>query len=304
MKKVIVTGANGFVGKYLCTELKNNNYHVYAVVRDESADTSLLSQINATIIYCDLSNISQLINLITDRDFECFYHMAWTGSSGEQRKNYNIQLDNAKNCADAANVAALLNCKRFLGAGSVTELMYGDFLRKDGTMPEMTTCYAIGKMAAEYLSKCICAENNVDFLWAYISNFYGIGDTTQNFINYLINNYSNCTTPFLTSGNQRADFMYVSDVARALVAIGEKGLKQCSYYVGFGEPRPLKEYVLDIRNLICPNLESGLGKKEFQGMDIDFESLNINKLYEHTNFKPLVSFREGIKRIIDSRIVR
>lgn len=300
MKRVIVTGANGFIGRYLCNELVKNDYHVYAVVRSEEEDISSIVDLDITIVYCDLNQISELENIISDRGFDCFYHMAWAGSSGDARKNYELQLDNARGCANAAKVASILKCRKFLGAGSVTELMYGEYLKTDYSQPEMVTCYAVGKIAAEYMSKCICNENDVDYLWTYISNFYGVGDTTGNFINFLIKNYKNNNTPTLTNGEQRADFMYVSDVARALVAVGEKGKANCSYYVGYGNPKPLKEFVLCIRDLVNPSISSGLGKKSFQGIDIDFDSLNINKLYEHTNFKPLITFEEGIKKLLEN----
>lgn len=301
MKKVIVTGANGFVGRYLLIELLKQGYEIWSVIRNTDEDISCINELNINIVYCDLIDIDKLDEIIAERNFDCFYHLAWAGSSGDSRKNYSLQLNNAKACADAANVASKLGCKRFIGAGSVTELMYGDYLRQDGSKPEMVTCYAIGKMAAEYLSRCVCVENGIDFLWAYISNFYGKDDPTQNFINFLINNYSSGNVPTLTEGEQKADFMYVSDVARALIAMGEKGKTNSTYYIGYGSPKPLKEFVKEVRNIINPKIETGLGRKSFQGMDIDFDSLDVEKLNRDTGFTPGIEFKEGINMIIRTR---
>lgn len=298
MKKAIVTGANGFVGRYLLRELSKQGYEIWSVIRNKDENISCIEELNSNIVYCDLKDIDKLDELVEERCFDCFYHLAWAGSSGNGRKNYKLQLDNAKACADAANVAARLGCKRFVGAGSVTELMYGDYLKKDGSEPEMVTCYAIGKIAAEYISKCVCVERGIDFLWAYISNFYGKEDPTQNFINFLINNYSSGNVPTLTGGEQKADFMYVSDVARALIAMGEKGKNNSTYYVGYGSPRPLKEFVEEVRDIVNPGIETGLGRKSFQGMDIDFDALDIEKLKRDTDFTPEIYFEEGIKTMI------
>lgn len=298
-KRVLVTGANGFVGRYLLRELSKQGYEIWSVIRNTDEDISCIAALHTNIVYCDLKDIDQLDKLIEERNFYCFYHLAWAGSSGDGRKNYKLQLDNAKACADAADVAARLGCKRFVGAGSVTELMYGDYLKKDGSEPEMVTCYAIGKIAAEYISKCVCVEKGIDFLWAYISNFYGAEDSTQNFINFLINNYSSGNVPTLTEGEQKADFMYVSDVARALIAMGEKGKSNNSYYIGFGQPRPLKEFVIEVKNIVNPNLDTGLGRKTFQGLDIDFEKLDYRKFFRDTGFEPTIRFEEGIKQILD-----
>lgn len=301
MRRAIITGANGFVGRHLVKELSKQGYEIWSVIRNPDEDISCIKKLNSNIVYCDLKNIDKLDEIILERGFDCFYHLAWAGSSGEGRKNYSLQLNNANACVEAANVASKLGCKRFVGAGSVTELMYGEYLRQDGSKPEMITCYAIGKMAAEYMAKCVCVENEIDFLWAYISNFYGKEDPTQNFINFLISSYSSGKVPVLTSGEQKADFMYVSDVARALVSMGEKGKADSTYYIGFGAPRPLKEFVREVRDIVNPNIETGMGRKKFRGMDIDFDLIDLEKLKRDTGFMPKIEFKKGIETMLKNR---
>lgn len=299
MRKVIVTGANGFVGRYLIRELSRLEYQIWAIIRDKDDDFECISGTNLNIVYCNLYDILDLEKKIDGREFECFYHLAWAESSGEGRKNYSLQLKNAEACVNAAKVASILGCKRFVGAGSVTELMYGDYLKSDLSVPEMETCYAIAKMTAEYMTRCVCVNNNIDFLWAHLTNFYGVDDPTQNFINYLVKSYSEGVVPTLTSGVQKADFMYVSDVARALVAIGKNGISGKTYYVGYGNPRPLREFVLEVRNSIDSKIETGLGRKTFQGFDVNFDLLDMDKLKIDTGFVPKIGFVEGINLIIE-----
>ncbi|MBM6761415.1 NAD-dependent epimerase/dehydratase family protein [Megamonas hypermegale] len=299
MKKAIVTGANGFVGRYLVRELLDNNCKVWIVVRNKSKICNLFNNNSVKIIECDLSNYKNLDKLFTEHNFDCFYHLAWEGSSGDFRKDYEMQLKNVESSAQAVRAASILNCRRFVGAGSVTELMYRNYLQNDNNKPEMVTCYAIGKMMAEYLCRCICIEYNVEFIWGYLSNFYGIGDKTNNFINYLSNQYLLGRTPILTEGNQLADFTYVSDIATALYLLGEKGVPGKNYYVGYGNPQPLKNFVLKIRDNINVKLESGLNKKSFQGISIDFDKIDINKLSRDTGFVPKIDFDKGIKLTLE-----
>lgn len=299
MKKAIVTGANGFLGKYLVQELVENEYCVWAVVRDKEKNIDNFEENpKIHIVYCDLNNISNLSSFIEANSFDCFYHLAWSGSSGIAREDYKLQLHNAKSCIDAALTASFLKCRRFIGVGSVTELMCREYLHQDGSKPEMATCYAIGKMAAEYMTRCVCAKQNIEFVWTYLSNFYGIGDNSQNFINMLIKSYLHNETPYLTVGNQMADFMYVSDVARALTTIGGKGIANNTYYVGYGQPKPLKYFVKSIHALVNPVIETGLGKKNFQGLEIDFDLIDIKKIQRDTDFIPNIPFEIGIKKTI------
>ena len=298
MKSAIVTGANGFVGRYLVDELIHRGYRVIAVVRENDRKISFLQDKSSLIVPCDLANYTQLATKIPEGEYTYFFHLAWSGSSGAARADYKLQLANAATSVDAAIAASSLGCQRFIGAGSVTELMYGPYLAQDGSSPDMVTCYAVGKIAAEYMCRCVSEEKKIDFLWGYLSNFYGVGDPTQNFINFVSQSYLQGKMPALTSGSQHADFLYVSDVARALANMAEKGVAGASYYVGYGAPQPLKHYVEIIHAYIAPQVDTGLGTKDFHGLDIAFDKIDMGKLTRDTGFTPEIPFEEGIKRTV------
>ena len=295
MKKVVVTGANGFVGQYLTKALTDRGYQVWAVVKDTDEDISGISYPSVQIVYCDLMAIAKLPNIIHENEFEMFFHLAWAGSSGALRKNFDLQLENAKASGAAVIAAAKLGCKRFIGAGSVTELMYRDYFHENYSETEMVCCYAIGKISAEYICRCLCKEYDVEFVWGYLSNFYGVGDLTQNFVNFVIKTYLSGESPALTSGEQLADFMYVSDIARALMMLGEAGQPGCNYYVGFGSPKPLKYFVEIMNKVVNKDIDSGLGRKQFYGRSIDFEQIDLHQLSRDTGFCPQINFADGIK---------
>lgn len=298
MKKAIVTGANGFVGRYLVGELTGRGYEVWAIIRNEDEDVTCLAAAAPHIVYCDLADIARLPEKLPREAGGAFYHLAWAGSSGAARTDYALQLQNAAACADAAKAAKAIGCSRFIGAGSVTELVYRNYLQRDGTKAEMIACYAIGKITAEYLTRCVCGDVGMEYNWTYIANFYGAQDGTQNFINFLIKSYLNGKTPSLTDGAQHTDFTYVSDVARALLAVGEKGVPGSTYYVGYGHPRPLCEYVLTVRDQVAPGLDAGLGRKEFLALPIDYDAIDVQKLHRETGFVPGVDFAAGIQKTV------
>lgn len=296
LKKVLVTGANGFLGNYIIHQLKNRNIETWAVVRNTNEDLTCFSDIDINVVYCDLNEMLSLPQQIKAREFDCFIHLAWAGSSGEEKAFYSLQLDNARACADAAQAAFELGCKRFVGIGSITEKMFVPYIQTDGSRPDMSSCYAVSKMAAHCLSKCICVDKGIEFVWGYVSNVYGIGDNSKNIINILIEQYYIGQSPVLTAGLQSADFIYVSDAAKAIIAIAERGRKFSSYYIGYGSPKPFKYYAQTIRNIVNPGVETGLGNREFKGQEINFEEIDIGKLYRDTGFVPDISFEEGIEK--------
>ena len=295
LKNVLVTGANGFVGHHLVQLLSEAGYKIYAVIRNEQEEISNISNLeNVSIVYCDMEEIGTLPELINDRNIDYAYHLAWAGSSGDLRMNYELQLKNTLWTCKLIEALAIMKIKRIIISGSVTQLMYRDYLTQDEIEPEMVTCYAVGKISTEYMCKCLCTQYGIDLCWAYISNFYGADDPTNNFINFLIKNYSENSVPILTSAEQVADFAYVTDIAKGLMYACEKGKKNTSYYIGYGNPQPLKEYILKVRDIVNPEIESGIGKKNFNGMNVDFSKIDVNKLSRDTGYKADIDFEKGI----------
>ncbi len=195
-------------------------------------------------------------------------------------------------------MAKVLGCKRIIFAGSITQLMYRDYLRMDAIMPELVTCYSIGKLAAESIVKCLCPSLGISWNWAYITNFYGADDPTNNFIRMLIEHYSRGETPVLTPATQLADFTHVSDVAEGLLALAERGEIDSAYYVGAGNPRPLREFIQEVRDIVAPSVDTGIGLKPFQGLNVDFDAIDYRRLQRDTGFEAKVRFAEGIRLML------
>ena len=163
LKTVLVTGANGFVGQHLVRLLAESGYRIYAVIRNEGEDISNIAGIdNVEIVYCDMEEIKSLAEKIKDRNIASAYHLAWAGSSGNLRMDYELQLKNVLWTCRLIEVLAQMEVKRLIISGSVTQLMYREYLTEDEISPEMVTCYAIGKIGTEYMCKCLCTKYNID----------------------------------------------------------------------------------------------------------------------------------------------
>lgn len=302
-KNVMVTGANGFIGTYLVKQLLNDGYTVYAVVRNSESSVCFPNDDNVKVVLSDMNEYKNLPDKLSGVYFEYIYHLAWSGSSGFGREDYKLQLNNVECLLDIIHIAKKLSAKKVIFSGSITQIMYRDYLKQDQIEPEMVTCYAIAKITAEYMAKCLSAYLGVDVNWTYIANLYGRGDKTNNFINFLVGKYLNGETPVLTNGNQLADFIYVSDVANALISVAKHGTPNVSYYIGYGHPRPLREFILAVRDRINPAIDSGLGRKYFEGFDIDFNHIDQDKLFRHTHFRPSVSFEDGISLLLGDNVL-
>lgn len=296
MKKAIVTGANGFIGTALCRELSLQGVQVIAVVRNGAENLEALKGIsNLSVVYCDLSEFYNLSAYIKDRDVDVMYHLAWMGSAGALRSNQNVQIDNVRYTCDTVKACADMNCKRFVFAASIMEYEIQAAMATEET-PNINTLYSSAKVAADYMARTIAGSLEVEYIRAVISNIYGIGEKSPRLLNTSIRKLLHGEHCAFSAGEQIYDFIYIDDAAKAFVAIGDKGKNNRTYYIGSQNPRPLKEFLCELREQVNPEMEIGLGEIPFHGVSLTYEEFDIHAMERDTGFLPQVSFADGIKK--------
>lgn len=303
MKNAIVTGANGFVGTQLVKRLVSDGYGVCAVIKDKYENIAELSELeNVQIVYCDISEFDQLYEKISILDFQSagsiLFHLAWIGSSGEKRADYDVQLKNIKYSCDTVRSAARLGCECFVGAGSIMEDECETFVPKDLSIPNINYHYSIAKFTAHMMCKTEAAKYNLRFCWGKISNAYGETDTTQRFINIMLKKMLTNEECNLTKSEQLYDFIYITEVARAFEAIGEHGISNTSYYIGTFDVQPLKNFVKIMHQKSRSHSKINFGAVPFNGIYMDKRYFDASKLKRDTGFESAVSFEEGIEKTI------
>lgn len=297
MKTAVVTGANGFVGSAVVKELLSNNYKVYAVVRNNHSDR--LSDIdNVEIVNCELSDIDRLPEQITEK-CDVFYHFAWSGSAGKDRANTRLQLDNVQWSVESIRAAKKLGCSRFVFAGSIVEKECLAAAYTGGNRPGLGYIYGGGKVAAHILCSSVAAAEGIDLLWGEITNAYGVGEVSPRLVNSTIRKCIAGVSPEFTAGTQNYDFVYIDDVARAFRLIGENGKPFTSYVIGSSAAKPLKEFLIEMKDAIAPELPFKFGDVPFTGIDLPLSDFDCRKTEEDTGFKAGISFAEGCRRTFE-----
>lgn len=298
MRKAIVTGANGFIGTALCRELSNQGISVIAVVRNEEENISNIENFSGLrVVYSDLSEFKNLHEKISDRDVDVLYHLAWVGSAGSLRGNAEVQFNNIRYTCDTVEACSKMNCKRFVFASSIMEYEIEALMATDAT-PGINTLYSSAKVSADYMARTIAGSLEVDYIRAVISNIYGPGELSPRLVNTSIRKLLKGEHCAFSAGEQTYDFIYIDDAAKTFVAIGEKGVTNRTYYIGSQNPKPLKDFLCELRDQVDPNIEIGLGEIPFNGVSLTYDEFNVHAVKEDTGFVPTVSFAEGIKSTI------
>ncbi len=302
MKKVIITGGTGFIGKWIVKELLNNGVEVIVISRENSKNINELNNLPVKIVECDLENIDKLPELIKDRDIDTFYHIAWQGVSDSDLKSSEVQINNVIATLKILDVMKKMNIETFVGAGSLHEIEGQIEMNKNTTITNMGCMYKSAKNCAHLMAKAKAGDLGIRFLWPIITNTYGEGEKSGRLINTIIRRVLNNESMDLSAGDQNYDFIHISDLARAFYLIGDKGKDGHNYIVSSGKVKPLKEYlkvVEKLANEISGNsIELNFGGLKSSPIYLDECNFDISNLIEDTGFKPNISFEEGIKKTI------
>lgn len=293
MKKAIVTGANGFIGKTLVRALLANDYEVVAL--DIRFNEELESNPSVTCVNVLGKEIAALKESIPEAEYDCFFHLAWAGTSGPARADYEVQLNNVKLACDYIFLCKEVGCKRVVYASSINEMETYEYLQSDDIQPAGGYIYGTGKMAAHLMGETVAYLNGVEFVPVIITNIYGVGEKSARMIYTSINKLVHKEHCSFTAGYQTYDFIYITDAINSIIAVAEKGKAFNRYYIGSGEPKPLREFLIEMKNIVDPEAEIGLGDIPFKGVDISYDQFDLKKVEKDTGYKNQISFAEGIR---------
>lgn len=297
MKNILVTGATGFIGINLIKLLVQKHHNVFALVRNEKSDISDLPE-NVNIIFCEMEQVDNLRDKLSEIQLDICFHLAWSGVNGTDRADYNLQMKNVRNTLKLIQILREISCKRFVGAGTLAEYDVQAYIPLDGSTPNPVAHYGVAKLMTHYMSKIECVKLGIEYVWTYLSNTYGIGNKTNNFINFAIKTMLYGKNPDFTRGEQLYDFVYISDCVNALYYAGITGDNGAEYYLGSNHPQKLFKYIEKIRDIVDPSIELNLGAIPFHGVSHGIEVYDCEKLMLHTNYSPEISFEDGIMRTV------
>lgn len=298
MKRIVITGPTGAIGIALIQECIKREIEVYALCRPESFRVKRIPQDrHVHIVPCSLEMMEKLDTTDIPK-CDVFYHFGWAATIGEGRNDMSLQTDNIRYALDAVELADRIGCETFVGAGSQAEYgrVEGRLTGQTPTFPE--NGYGIAKLCAGQMTRVECQKRGIRHIWTRILSVYGPGDGEMTMISSTIKKLLAGEEPPLTAGEQQWDYLYSKDAARAMLAVGEKGKNGKIYCIGSGKARPLKEYIIQLRDEIDPELSLGFGKIPYGAKQVMYLCADISALTEDTGFLPKTDFLEGITETI------
>lgn len=298
MKKAIVTGSTGFIGRFVVRELVKQGVLVYAMVWPDASHANVLPE-GVKPFICSLSGIRELPRIIEDRDIDAVFHIAWQGVSDSDARCQEVQIQNLVSTLDLIDAMREMGIGTIIGCGSLHEVEALVEMDQDKTVNNLVLYYKAAKTAAHWMGKAKAGSYGIRFFWPLI-NTYGEEERSARLANTIIRKIYKGVSPDLSAGEQFYDFVHVSDVAHALYLIAEKGVDGTNYTIGSGEAKKLKEFLKVVgkvaNEINGSDIPLGFGKITSNVISLPIETFDVTKLKRDTGFEPKVSFEEGIRR--------
>ena len=293
MKKAVVTGASGFIGKALTKRLLEAGYQVYAVVRGFNSLENICTE-NLTAVVCDFSHYSELSEKIDD-DIDVFVHMAWAGVSGAASKDLSVQAENILASVTAIQQANLLGVKKFLFAGSSYQYRMEPVLKNGEKYFLPKNIYGAAKTAATRLLYAGALENGIEFNSVLFTNVFGVGDRSKRSTNSMLSQLLAGEALNLISGERLHDWTYIDDAVEGILTVLEKGIDGTSYYIGSRKLKTFQNIITQVRDIVAPTVELRFGHYEDEAF-IDYLQIDLERLYRDTGFACQTDFDESIRK--------
>ena len=216
-KKILLTGASGFVGKQVFTKLLDKDVEVRVIVRKNKESFIRDKNLNVEVIQTnDLFEESIEWWKEHCKDIDTLIHVAWYAETGKYLQSTK-NIDCLIGSLNLAKGAAKAGIRRFLGIGTCFEydLYSGDISINTPLKP--STPYAKAKAGLYTSLSQLLPSQSIEFCWCRLFYLFGEGEDERRLVPYIHKQLSKGKIVELTSGKQIRDFLDVSVVGEMIV---------------------------------------------------------------------------------------
>jgi len=311
-KKILVTGAAGFIGSHLCEALLQrgdtvvgiddfNDYYSPERKRANVAEIRAAHAEGFELVECDLRQPDAVNAVLRDRSIDVVVHLAAMAgvraSIDRPRVYFQVNVGGTLNLLEAMRASGL----RHIVFGS-TSSAYGDtqqipFEETDPSDRPLAP-YPASKRSAELLGYSYHHLHGFDFTALRFFTVYGPrGRPDMMPYKVMHSAAEGHEVPLFGGGEMRRDWTYVSDIVAGVVAAVDKPMGFEIINIGRGEPVQVSEFVAEVERVT--GKRANLRPTDTPATEIDTTFAKLDKARALLGYEPKVSFKDGIARFWD-----
>lgn len=275
MKRVLVTGASGFVGRHAVPALREAGYEVRTVPAGN-----------------DLLDAAVRRRVVAEAGASHLLHLAWIATPGEYWRSP-ANLDWVAASLDLLRLFGEAGGARAVMAGSCAEYRWGAPHLAEDAPCEPATLYGVAKDAARRLAMAYARQAGLSVAWARLFFLYGPGERPGRLVSDAIAALRAGNAFPTSGGTQRRDFLHVADAARALVALLDSAATD-AVNIGAGDAVAVRDLLEILADQIGGRALLQFGARPMAAGDPAVIEADVSRLTLETGFRPRFDLAAGL----------
>lgn len=289
---IFVTGGTGFIGKHVIKKLIESQEEVIVLVRNiKNYDV----QGSEYVVEGTLDNPELWKGELKQFSIDTCIHLAWEGIPDY---SYEMSKKNLMHGLKVLDACKELGIQNLVMTGSCWEYdnPYGSVSVDDPVSD--ANAFKASKNALRMMAHAFCQENQIHFNWLRLFYVYGPGQREGSLIPHIIKSFREEKQPELNGAYNRNDFVYVSDVADAIVKVAGNHTYPEILNVGSG----CSTQVLSIVKMVAGGMGQTIdeGKYIKSNNNVEFYA-DKQEMCRDYSWEAKISMEKGIKYVIETQ---
>jgi len=290
-RRILVTGATGFIGGHVAELLHHIGAEIHAVTRRVDSTTSYDTPVQWH--HADLTDHGATVDAVAEAQPDVIVHLA-SLVKGSRDPEQLVPMF----AANTASAVHLLDAARANGVQRV--LLAGSLEEPDEPGQMAASPYALSKAAAHLYGDYYQATTGVEVVNLQIFMVYGPAQLDENkLIPYVIRSLQAGRAPSLSSGSRKVDWVYVGDVAEGIArccAVGDP--PEYAVPLGTGSLATVRDVVEMLVEVSGSDLEPEFGGVADRAREVE-KVADADTTHDMLGWVPKVTLTEGLSATLE-----
>ena len=297
--RILVTGANGFVGSHVLESLLEDGKNDIGIILRTSSDVwrirEYIERRDISLFYLEKEPIDEIISMFKP---EIVIHLSVyykkNANYGDIEEMFNTNIIFPTKILESMVKNGL---RFFINTGTITEFLVDEKYLVPHSKVSPSNLYSATKVAFEGILRYYTKRHGIKAITLKLAYPYGPKDNPKKLIPYLIKCAIKGETAKATFGEQNLDYIYVKDIANAYRAAVDFIIRGWNKYevfiIGSGQAPSVRE-IAEVINEITNNLHVEWGAIPYSESESYYVRADTTKARNVLGWKPIFSLREGI----------